>query len=226
MAFSDPWIWPKLKVIHCGVIPEEFGEPVAHNDGELKIVCVGRLVPEKGQAVLLRALEQLAEAGIDASVVFVGDGRSRAWLEAEASRRNIRATFTGSVGHEDVPALLAEADVFCLPSFAEGVPVVLMEAMASRLPVVTTRIAGIPELVEDGVTGFVVSPGREDQLASALAELARSPALARSMGAAGRTKVCEEFNARTSAFELACLFAGLGSPSPGSGAVTPAAVAR
>jgi glycosyltransferase involved in cell wall biosynthesis len=154
-------------------------------------------------------MERLAERGVPARVVFVGDGSSRATLEAEAARLGIDATFTGSVGVDVVRRLLLEADAFCLPSFAEGVPVVLMEAMASALPVVTTRIAGIPELVDDGVSGYVLAPGRDDFLADALADLARNPHRARAMGRAGRDKVRAEFDVRTSAAELKRVFVAI-----------------
>jgi glycosyltransferase involved in cell wall biosynthesis len=209
MVFSDPANWTKLSIVHCGVLPEEFPEAQGSDDGVLDILCVGRLVPEKGQMVLLHAMERLAERGVPARVVFVGDGSSRATLEAEAARLGIDATFTGSVGVDVVRRLLLEADAFCLPSFAEGVPVVLMEAMASALPVVTTRIAGIPELVDDGVSGYVLAPGRDDFLADALADLARNPHRARAMGRAGRDKVRAEFDVRTSAAELKRVFVAI-----------------
>ncbi len=210
MLYSDPTSWAKLHVVHCGVIPEEFLD--ARNDrgaddGVLTILCVGRLVEGKGQTLLLRAAQRLAAMGVPARVVLVGDGPSRASFEAEASRCGVDVCFTGAVGTDALPKLLCEADVFCLPSFAEGVPVVLMEAMASGLPVVATRITGVPELVEDGVSGYVVTAGRDDVLADALAKIARDPARAREMGAAGQAKVCEEFDIRRSAQLLEPLFA-------------------
>jgi glycosyltransferase involved in cell wall biosynthesis len=225
MAFSDPSAWPRFEIVHCGIVPEEFSDANVDDDGVCTILCVGRLVPVKGQWVLLRAAQRLAEMGINARLVFVGDGPSRASLEVEAARCGVDASFTGYLGQDGVAELLTEADVFCLPSFAEGLPVVLMEAMASGLPVVTTRIAGIPELVEHGVSGFVLAPGRDDLLADALAELARDPERARAMGKAGQTKVRDQFDVRESAQILQGLFAGLDSasapadsPAVGSGA--------
>ncbi len=94
-------------------------------------------------------------------------------------------TLAGAVPVEDVPAFYAAADAFCLPSYAEGVPIVLMEAMASGLPVVATRIAGIPELVTDAESGLLVDPGDQRALAGALSRLARSPDLATALGARG-----------------------------------------
>jgi glycosyltransferase involved in cell wall biosynthesis len=108
-----------------------------------------------------------------------------------------------------MPGFYADADVFCLPTFAEGLPIVLMEAMATELPVVTTPVAGIPELVEDRVTGRIVAPSDAGQLADALEELGREPELARRLGVAGREKVLAEFDIRDAAAELERLFGGL-----------------
>src|SRR5262249_1310088 len=99
-----------------------------------------------------------------------------------------------------------QASIFCLPSFAEGLPGVLMEAMAMRLPVVSTRITGVPELIEDGHTGLLVAPGRADLLADALERLLTDPALCSEMGANAREKVIQEFNTDRSARELPALF--------------------
>jgi diketogulonate reductase-like aldo/keto reductase len=168
----------------------------------LQVLCVGRLVPEKGQHVLLDA----AAAAGDVRVVFVGDGPSRASLERHAAALGVDAVFTGSVGQDEIRDHYRRADAFCLASFAEGVPVVLMEAMAMELPVVTTRIAGIPELVTDGTSGLVVPPGRADLLAEALRALAGDPQLRRRLGAAGREAVAERYDLHRSAAELNRLF--------------------
>ncbi len=114
---------------------------------------MGRLVKRKGQSLLIEACAALLERGVPVRLTLVGDGPRRAELEALAGRLGVadRVRFAGSVGHDDILPMFRSADVFCLPSFSEGVPVVLMEAMAHSVPVVTTRIMGIPELVEDGV---------------------------------------------------------------------------
>jgi glycosyltransferase involved in cell wall biosynthesis len=216
MVFSDPTEWSKLHVVHCGVVPDEFEQSEGSSDGVFTVVCVGRLVPEKGQMVLVQAAKQLADEGVAARIVFVGDGRSREELEAEASKYGIDALFVGYVGEEEVPKWLSQADVFCLPSFAEGVPVVLMEAMAAGLPVVTSRIAGIQELVEDDVSGFVLPPGRDDLLATALSTIARDRTRGRAMGMSGRQKVQRDFDVSVSARQLARAFGDIaGGPSLG-----------
>jgi glycosyltransferase involved in cell wall biosynthesis len=182
--------WGKLRIVHCGVDPSQFA-PAARQDGgePLAVLCVGRLVPVKGQAVLLDAVGRLAERGVPVHATFVGDGPSRPDLERIARERGLPVTFAGAVGQDEIRRHYGAADVFCLPSFAEGVPVVLMEAMAMTLPVVTTRIAGIPELVADEVGGLLVAPGDAGALADALARLAGDPALRRALGDAGRAAV-------------------------------------
>jgi glycosyltransferase involved in cell wall biosynthesis len=116
-------------------------------------------------------------------------------------------TLTGSLEQDAVRALYRASDVFCLPSFAEGVPVVLMEAMAARLPVVTTRIAGIPELVGDGRDGLLVAPGRADRLCEALVALAEDAQLRHDLGEHAREKVVRGFNLRRIGPQLRDLFA-------------------
>ena len=206
MLFSDPSLWNKLHVVHCGVVPEEFPKAIGSTSEVFTIACVGRLVPEKGQAVLLEALRLLGRRGVAARVIFVGAGASQAWLQDETERLAVDAEFTGPVGQDHVIEILKGVDALCLPSFAEGLPVVLMEAMACGLPVVTTRIAGTQELVVDGVNGYVIAPGRADLLADALAKLALDPTSARAMGTAGAAKVACEFDVRREAHKLATLF--------------------
>jgi glycosyltransferase involved in cell wall biosynthesis len=206
MALVDREHWRKLRIVHCGVDPERF----APADGPqaagqpLQVLTVGRLVSVKGQAVLIEAIAELARRRRDAQLTLVGDGPDRARLEALVSRLGIRdlVRFAGVVAQTETPGWYARADVFCLPSFAEGVPVVLMEAMATGLPVVTTPIAGIPELVEDEVSGILVPPGRVDALADALAALADAPERRRAMGEAGRRRVMEDFDTDRSALRL------------------------
>lgn len=211
MALSDPLTWEKLHVIHVGLPIEQFTRT---QDGERQpadaaILCVGRLVPEKGQAVLLEALALLAERGLAVRVVFAGAGRSRCALEQLTERLGVasRVSFLGAVGQDELHALYESTSIFCLPSFAEGVPVVLMEAMAMKLPAVSTRIAGIPELIENGSTGLLVAPGRADELADALERLLVDPSLAGELGSNARKKVLRDFNEASSTAQLHALFA-------------------
>jgi glycosyltransferase involved in cell wall biosynthesis len=176
------------------------------------ILTVGRLVAVKAHGVLVEAFAALVAAGVDARLTLVGDGPRSDALEARVRDRGLsdRVTFAGRVGQDEIGAFYKAADVFCLPSFAEGVPVVLMEAMASGLPVVSTAVNGIPELVEDGVSGLLVVPGRSDLLAAALRKLADDPALRAELGEAGRARVAESFEVDACAAQLAEHFAALG----------------
>ena len=173
----------------------------------------------KGAPLLLDAVARLAAARPGLRLTLVGDGPERPALEARAAELGLgaRVAFTGYLTQDQVADTLARADALALPSFAEGVPVVLMEAMATGLPVVTTRIMGIPELVEDGVSGLLVPPGDLDALTAALDRLAGDPAGAAAMGRAGRAKVAADYDLGAEASWLKRLFAGhlAGDPPPG-----------
>jgi glycosyltransferase involved in cell wall biosynthesis len=211
MAAVDEDQWSKLHVVRCGVEPaayEDVGEPPA---GRPRVLCVGRLVPEKGQSVLLEAFARLTERGVAAELELVGYGPSRERLERLARRLGLadRVTFAGAVGQDAIAEHYRDASVFCLPSFWEGIPVVLMEAMACRRPVIATAVAGVRELVRDGETGLLVSPGRADELADALERLLGDADLRRRMGAQGRRYVTRHYDLDALSGALADLFTGL-----------------
>lgn len=198
--------WAKIHVVHCGVDPAEFS-PSSSSDrdrGPLEVLTVGRLVNLKGHAVLIHAVRELVSRGQAVHSTIVGDGPARADLERLVERLELdeHVEFTGAIGQHRIRDFYAAADVFCLPSFGEGVPVVLMEAMAMGVPVLTTRIMGIPELVEHETSGLLVRPGRIDELANALERLAGSPDERERMGRAGREKVGVEYDLRVSADHL------------------------
>lgn len=217
LSAVDEHQWAKIHVIHCGVDPDEY-QSLASGDGAareagapLRILMVGRLVSVKGQSVLIEAAGRLKREGRDVQVDLVGDGPWRGTLERLTARFGVedRVTFHGAVGQDTIREHYAAADVFCLPSFFEGLPVVLMEAMAMELPVVTTEITGVPELVEHGRSGLLVRPGRADFLAEALAGIQdASPEERRAMGRAGRERVVAEFDVNDSAALLRSLFLG------------------
>ncbi len=213
MGFVPEEVWPRLHVVHCGLDPTEFdgGEAAATGD-VFRVLCVGRLVPFKGQALLIEAIASLRRSGLDARLTLIGDGPSRNDLERRAHELGLDDAVAGAVGQDEIRAHYAEASAFCLPSFAEGVPVVLMEAMAMRLPVVTTRVMGISELVDDGESGLLIRPGRIDELTAALDRLARDPQLRSRLGERGREKVVAEFDVRDSGAQLAQLFGRISYP--------------
>ncbi|WP_238363856.1 glycosyltransferase family 4 protein [Mesobacterium pallidum] len=208
MCFAAPAHWDRMHVIHCGIEPERFAR--RDHDG-LHLLFVGRLAGVKGLPVLFDALRGLDLPGL--RVTLVGDGPERAALESAAT--GLPVSFVGYKAQSEVAELLATSDALVLPSFAEGVPVVLMEAMASGLPVVTTRIAGVPELVEDGISGRLVPPGDADALRDALRDVLSDPARARDMGAAGQARVRAEFTSDGEAARLSQLLeAAAGGPRP------------
>jgi glycosyltransferase involved in cell wall biosynthesis len=198
--------WGKLQVVRCGVDPLAFAPPERRRiGGPLHVLSVGRLVPGKGHAVLLDALAHLREDGFDIRTTLVGDGPERESLERLAAELRLDLRLAGAVGQDELPAYYADADVFCLPTFAEGLGVVLLEAMASGLPVVSTLVMGVPEAVEDGETGLLVSPGRADLLAEAIGRLAVAPELRERMGRAGRRWAAEAFDLGRQADAMAAL---------------------
>ena len=193
MYLSDAANWAKLRVVHCGADLARYPyRPPRPPDGKLSVLCVARLAPQKGLDILVRAIGALVAGGTDAQLTIVGSGPLEVSLRRSAERLGIagRVSFTGAVGQDDMAGYYAKADVFCLPSLAEGLPVVLMEAMATGRPVVATRIMGIPELVEEGASGFLVAPGDIDELAGALGELAGFP------GFAGALRPCRPAQGR------------------------------
>lgn len=216
MAFAPEERWGDIHVVHCGIEPAECApKPKQRDAGEPEILCVGRLVQRKGQSLLLQACAALHRCGLPVRLTLIGDGPQRAGLRALATRIGVsdHVQFVGSVGHDDILPRFRSADIFCLPSFSEGVPVVLMEAMAHSVPVVTTQVMGVPELVEDGHSGLLVPAGRVDLLVDALARLVRDPELRERLGANGREKVLAEFDVNESARQLrAVLIERLGRP--------------
>jgi colanic acid/amylovoran biosynthesis glycosyltransferase len=203
--------WRKLRVVHCGVDPQVFRAETAtvgEGDSAFEILNVGQLAGRKGQVVLLEALGDLLNRGLDVRLTIVGEGEIEGDLRRISERLGLSEVvcFAGAVGQDSIHGYYERADVFCLPSFAEGVPVVLMEAMAMGLPVVAANVMGVPELVDDGVNGLLVRPGRADQLAEAIRRLALDPELCERFGSAGRRKVVTSFHIAQSAEALARAF--------------------
>lgn len=200
----------RLHYIPNGLDPSLWAVHPRPDRREPRVVCVARMVSGKRLGDLLAAAEILGHRGIDAKYVLVGDGPSRPAL-AEATRRrglSARVEFCGGLDQGQVADVLAEADVFCLPSMSEGMAVSVMEAMASGLPVVGTDINGIRELVEPGVTGLLVPVGAPNGLADALEHLLADAAGRRRMGVQGRARIEREFSmerlveAKTALYEM------------------------
>lgn len=215
MTVSDERRWDDIHVVRCGLDPGSFrADGDRHRleqtaAAQPHIVCVGRLTHVKGQALLVEALAQLRARGVHARLTLVGAGPKRADLEQLVQQLGLHehVQFAGAVGQDQIQSIYRSADVFCLPSLAEGLPVVFMEAMALEVPVVASRIMGVPELVEDGRTGLLVTPSRVDQLVDALARLLEDPALRERVITEGRRKVLSEFDVNGSAAKLREIFA-------------------
>jgi colanic acid/amylovoran biosynthesis glycosyltransferase len=209
MMLSSVNQWNKLLVSPLGVDPVKF-TPRRHRktSGPVEIVSVGRLVSAKGQHVLLAAFRRLVQAGHDVRLRLIGDGPGRSSLETAAASDELQdlVAFEGAVGPDRVRCILENADIFALSSFAEGIPVALMEAMAMELPCVSTSIAGIPELIRSEMDGILVPPADEDQLAAALARLIEDPDLREQLGRAGRRRVEKDFHLRRNVEKLAEMF--------------------
>jgi glycosyltransferase involved in cell wall biosynthesis len=211
MLFSAPQHWEKLHIIHCGVEPERYSS--GPRPERPTLLFVGRLAAVKGVPVLFEALTSIIKDQPSVLLRLIGDGpeRQRLTVQAEGLGLKDHVEFCGYRSQSEVAGALSKTDVFVLPSFAEGVPVVLMEAMASGVPVVTSLIAGVPELVEDGVSGILVSPGAAELLVDALNTLLKDAALREEMGRAGREKVKTEFDSAREAKKLKQLFLQYGS---------------
>lgn len=214
MCFADARHWSKLHIVHCGVDPARYA-PRPDRDGT-RALFVGRLAGVKGVPILIEAMARLAPKYPNLTLRLIGDGPDRTALEAEVARRGLqdRVVFLGYKSQADVADELAHADVFVLPSFAEGVPVVLMEAMAAQVPVLTTRIAGVPELVEDGISGRLVPPGDADAFTDAFDALLSDPETRAAYGAAGRAKVVADHDAAAEAARLSRLIQAYATDAP------------
>ena len=211
----------KVEVIHCGV-DTEFFAPVAERpqskspQSTFTVLCIGTLHEVKGQTYLLQACRLLQEYGIALRCELIGEGEDRQSLEAEARRLDLAdiVEFCGNLPREEVRLRLQQADVVCAPSVPtkagrrEGIPVVLMEAMASGVPVVASRLSGIPELVEHELTGLLFDPGNARELAAALRRLHDDPKLHAQLASAARQKIEREFNLHRNAARLRARFQG------------------
>ncbi len=197
MRFSDARHWHKLRVARLGVDASVFApRPFRYNPAPFEILAVGRLAPVKGLHVLIGAVERLVHQNRNVRLRIAGDGPERARLENEAARRGIaeHVMFEGWCNPDQLRALYSNADVFALASFAEGIPVVLMEAMAMEIPCVATWITGVPELIRHEIDGLLVPPASEEELARALARLMDDSDLRLRLGKSARQRVLESYD--------------------------------
>lgn len=204
----------KIHIIRCGIDSEVFVPPQPrHSNGLFRVLCVASFEEVKGHRYLVEACRLLRDQGINFVCDLVGEGPVRRQIEQQIADTELseKVIVHGSRPRQQVAAMFRNADVKVLPSVPtrngkrEGIPVVLMEAMASGLPVVSSKLSGIPELVEDGRSGILVMPRDVEGLARTLQKLSNDADLRHQMGRVGREKVLREFNLRTNAAALAKL---------------------
>jgi glycosyltransferase involved in cell wall biosynthesis len=195
MIFAPMEKWNRMHIVHCGVDPALF-ERVEHQQVGKRLLYTGRLAAVKGLPILLESLAVVKRVNPDVVLTVVGDGVDRSQLEQLTAQLGLteNVKFVGYQSQASVRQLMQETDVFVLPSFAEGLPVSLMEALAAGVPVVTTQIAGVSELVEHGVNGYLVPPGNTELLAERINQLLADPQLRTQFGIAGRNKIEQEFD--------------------------------
>ena len=209
MRLAPPSDWGKLAVAPLGVDPRIFAaRETRQRPAQLELVCVGRLVQAKGQHVLLDAVAGLVRDGRKIRLRLVGDGPDRPSLKQAAQAAGLDAIviFEGAVNQDEILKIYREADIFVLASFAEGLPVVLMEAMAMEVPCISTYVAGIPELIRNEVDGILVMPSDDRALAAAIERLMLDPDLRARLGVAGRQRVMEKYDLNSNVARLAQLF--------------------
>ena len=197
MRLMPPSSWDKLRVVRLGIAPVLAMQPFKTTaPGSLRILCTGRLVGAKGQAILLMAMAELVRRQHAVGLVLIGDGPDRALLQALAKREGLEGyvTFAGGQNHDRVLESLRGADLFVLPSFAEGIPVALMEAMAIGAPCVSTFVAGIPELIRHEQDGLLVPAGSVEELTAAMERLILSPEDRARFQQSARQRVLEHYN--------------------------------
>jgi glycosyltransferase involved in cell wall biosynthesis len=208
MAWSDPRCWDRLHVVHCGVDLTQYAPTPRTPSSKLRLFTVGRLHSIKGYPLLLNACRGLTDAGVDWSLDMVGDGPERAALESLVREQGIesRVSFSGAVGQDRIQSHFDNADVMVISSFMEGVPVVLMEAMAKGRAVLATAVGGIPELVTPGLSGELVPPGSSDAIREGILRLHAARSSLDAYGRAGRAKIEAEFSIEQTADQMAALF--------------------
>jgi colanic acid/amylovoran biosynthesis glycosyltransferase len=222
--------WPKLRVIRCGLDAMFLRAETVPIPEARRLICVGRLAAQKGLPILIAAAGRLHAEGVDFELVLVGDGPLRGEIERLVAEYDLgnRVRMVGWQSNARVRELIQRCRALVLPSFAEGLPVVIMEALALGRPVISTHVAAIPELVQPGISGWLVPPGSVEALASALREALDAPVerLER-MGRAGAQRVAERHDAAAEAARLVTLFRQVAAPPSRSrpqpeGAIGPA----
>jgi glycosyltransferase involved in cell wall biosynthesis len=205
----------KFAVIPNGVDLDSFSQTRTSSESLVKTVCVARFIPRKKHDLLLHALARIRESGVDMQCELIGYGPMKRQIEALTRELALddRVIVTGGLSPAEVRLRLAGADVFVLTSMWEGMPGSVLEAMAAGLPVVASNVNGTSEVIQDGVTGFLVPQDDADATAEALLRLARDPELRQRMGSAGRERIRQHFSVARMVSEREKLYTRLASPA-------------
>jgi colanic acid/amylovoran biosynthesis glycosyltransferase len=212
MRLTPPSQWHKLQLCRLGVDLSQFGRhPHTSASGPMRLLCVGRLTPAKGQLLLIQACAELRRLDLDFHLTLVGDGPDLARLQEAVRRYGLQeqVRFTGPLNQFQVREELGHADAFVLPSLAEGIPVVLMEAMASGLPCVSSPVMGIPELLVHERSGLLAAPGDVMALTAQLQRLIEDAGLRGRLAAEGRLQVERGFQLRKNVAALSEILGSL-----------------
>lgn len=198
MRLVPPEQWHKFRIVRCGVDCRRLNSirPTSNGSTFPRLICVGRFAPEKWHLGLLEAMQRLRNNGTNFNLTLVGDGPSRNSIEDCVDQLDLRdrVFFAGFLKEDDTLAAIADSDILVLPSLMEGLPVVLIEALALGKPVVASRVAGVPELVEHGKSGVLFTPSKSDELEKVLEEILSSKNTWSTMGETGRARVQSEFD--------------------------------
>jgi colanic acid/amylovoran biosynthesis glycosyltransferase len=206
---TDPRYWDRFHVVRCGIDLAAFPFKNPRPRSKIpRIAIVGRLSPEKGHRILLEAVRKLADQNVAAEVEIIGDGPSADAIRCQAAELGIekQVIFAGELLPDQVLRRLTDADIFCMASFAEGLPISIMEAMAVGVPVVTTWIGGIPELAINEVTALTVPPGNSEALAVAIKQLITDATLRERLIVAARAAVEQMHSLEASVAELTTMY--------------------
>jgi colanic acid/amylovoran biosynthesis glycosyltransferase len=217
MRWCDARHWSKLHIVRCGLDDQFLDHERVPIPAAPRLVCVGRLCAAKGQLLLVEAAQRLAREGVDFRLVLVGDGELRGRIESLVAQQHLgdRITITGWASNQTVRAEVLGARAMVLPSFAEGLPVVIMEALALGRPVISTYIAGIPELVKPAMNGWLIPAGSVEGLAAAMREALTMPVeRLEQMGRHGARTVAQRHDVAVEARRLAQLVAGTADTAP------------
>lgn len=212
MRLCEPSQWDKLHLCRLGVDTECYAPKIETlSDQPMRLLCVGRLAPAKGQILLLQACAQLLQRGLDFELRLIGEGPDRTRLQEAVQTLGLvgRVHLLGARNQVEVRAELSQANIFVLASLAEGIPVVLMEAMASGLPVISSPVNGIPELIQDEHSGLLAAPGDANALANQLRRLIEDPELRRQLARQGRQQVLTHFELQRNLSALAGILSSM-----------------